>query len=141
MAEDEELKQLESELDEQLAKLGATDSSYGSPKAPTKDNMLLLFRDLIKSQDSRKVSNLGKIELHNVRSYLNIALYADAEGLDLVSLYLQNKAENTLSTAMSKKGFFAQLIVTNIKKEQKLRTPELKKKGWFGKKTEEVEAE
>lgn len=134
MSNEQELQEL-AELEEELKKLESTD--YGSPRPAKKDSTLQLFRDLIKTNDSRKVSNLDKFELHKTRAYLDVALYAEAEGLDLVSAYLMSKGENIFSTGMSKKGFFAQLLVTQIKKEQKLKTPNPEKKGWFSSKPKE----
>jgi len=40
---------------------------------------------------------------------------------------------------MSKKGFWSQLFVTQIRKEAKLKDKSTEKKKWFTKKPEEVE--
>lgn len=113
--------------------------NYGFPRPIDKDTTLKLFRNLIESDDSKKVSYLDKIELIRTRGLLDIATYGEAEGLLKVSAYLETKAENIFATGMSKKGFFAQLIVTQIKKEQKIVPKTKEKKGWFSKKTEEPE--
>ena len=116
---------------------------YGSPSEPTKDSTLKLFRDILKSDDSKKIANLDKIDLRKVRSFIHLSNYADVEGLDDVSKYLAKKAETELATSMSHKGFFAQLLVTQIKKEQKIKDTPQEKKGWslFGPKKESVENE
>lgn len=128
----------------EIAKLETEQSgSHGFPKPPDRDNVLKLFRDLIESDDSRKVSYLDNPELIKTRGYLDIALYGEAEGLKKVSAYIESRCENIFATGMSKKGFFAQLIVTQIKKEQKIVPKNPEKKGWlgFGKKNEQAEGE
>ncbi len=125
---DEEIRKLE----EELKKLESKDTSIDtSPSPERKDSTLVLFRELIKSPDSRKFSNLGKEEIRYLNSQLNIAHYLDAEGLDEVGNYLRSKTENTLALSMSKKGWFGNLIVTQIKKEQKVNQPQEPKKGLF----------
>lgn len=111
------------------------------PKSPEKDSTLKLFRDLIKDDDSKKVTHLDSAELIRTRGYLDIALYAETEGLLPVSAYLESKAENIFATGMSKKGFFAQLLVTQIKKEQKIPVKKPEKKGWLFNRKKEQESE
>ena len=43
----------------------------------------------------------------------------EAEGLDKLGKYYRDKAEIVFASSMSRKGWFGQLIVTQIKKEQK----------------------
>ena len=76
---------------------------------------------IILSPDSTKVANLDKIELAMARTYFNMGNYAYSEGLDTVGDYLERKAQIINATSMSKKGFLAQLFVTQIKKEQKVK--------------------
>lgn len=144
MATDEEdIDKLEAQLKdlENLEGLNLGDSGYGSPSPEKKDNILKLFRDMISSEDSRKIANLSNVELGQpklgVRHYLDIAAYAEAEGLDKVSDYLKAKAEIVLSTSMSKQGWFGNLVVTQIKKEQKVKEPKKEKRGIFGPKNTE----
>jgi len=113
---DAEIQQLE----EELKKDDGSGSKYGSPSPKKKDDFFSFFKEILQSDDSRKVSDLDKEDLRKVRGLLDISLYAEAEGLDKVSQYLVDKGENLLSTAMSRKGFFAKLLVTQIKKEQKI---------------------
>lgn len=133
MAEDDEIAKLE----EELKKLDDLTSSSTTPTSPFKDNVFKFFREILGSKDSRKTGNLKESELGltrlGVRHYLNLANYADKEGLDQVADYLNNKAEVTSSTSMSRNGFLAQLFVTQIKKEQKLEKKPEKKKKWFTK--------
>lgn len=109
----------------------------GSPEAPKKDSILIFFRDLIQQKDSKKIGNLDKNELSIVRDTVNIAEYADMEGLDRVAKFLRMEAELYLATSLSKKGFLVQASVTQIKKEQKIKNEDPKKKSWFSKKLEE----
>jgi len=135
---DEEIKQLEEEL-----KGGdASSSKYGSPLPQKKESFFTFFKRILDSDDSRKVSNLDAADLRKVRGQLDIALYAEAEGLGKVSQYLLDKAENVLSTAMSKKATFLKILVTQIKKEQKIKEPKAIKRGIFsGSKQEAIENE
>jgi len=134
-----ELERLENELKE-LTELEKK-SDYGSPPPISKDTVFKFFNKILDSKDSTKVGNLSLQELGSlrlsVRSYQEIALYADAEGLDKVAKYFKDKAEIIARTSMSKKGFWSQLFVTQIKKEQKIKDKEPKKKFLFGGKKEE----
>ena len=137
---DDEMKQLEEDLEQELKSLGSPGvSGYGSPSTPSKDSIFKFFREILHIKDSSKVGNLDKRELgylpNSVRDYQDIAAYAAAEGLDKVSDYLKNKAEIVLATSSSKKGFLPQLFVTNIKKEKKItEDSKPKEQGWLGKK-------
>lgn len=113
---------------------------YGSPTPEIKETIFRFFRDLLNFPKSWKVGNLSNVELGQsklgVRHYLELAQYAEAEGLNIVADYFRGKADIVSSTSMSRKGFLPQLFVTQIKKEQKLKEPLPEKKGWFAKKTE-----
>ena len=130
------------ELEAQAAELEALtgDKSYGYPKPTSKESQFKFFKEIIDREDSSKVANLDTAELGNmklsVRSNLDIANYLESEKLNDVADYFKKKAEITLATSDSKKGFLAQLFVTQIKKDQKMMTPEVKR-GFFGKKKEE----
>lgn len=127
--EEEELKRLE----EELKKL----ESYGSPEPEKKEGLFKFFREILHLEDTTRIGNLSNTELGisrlGVRHYKELSIYAEAEGLDTVAKYLNSKSNNITSTSMSKKGFWAKLFVTNIKKEQKI-VPKEEKKGWFSKK-------
>lgn len=137
---DEEMQRLlqqAQELGIDTSEIEKSDTDYGSPEPEKKDSNLKLFRDMITGKPSHKFSNLDITELGKVflgvRHYLDIGAYARVEGLDDVALYLENKAEIIAATAMSKKGWFGNLIVTQIKKEQKIGLQQPAKKGWFSK--------
>ena len=86
-------------------------------------------------EDSSKVANLNNDELGksklSTRAYLEIGDYARRENWDKVAKYLEMKAEITAKTSMGRKGFLAQLFVTQIKKEQKIKPSREPKKRWF----------
>jgi len=134
MAEDD----MSEEEQEQLKELMGQ-GDYGYPKPPSKDTQYKFFREILKLENSTKVSNYTNREIGlprlPVRAYYDIALYADAEDLPKVAAYLRGRAEVINSTSMGRKGWLGQLFVTQIKKEQKVKTSEdVQKKGWFAKK-------
>lgn len=137
---DEEIEKLE----EELKKLEDKDTGYGSPSAAQKESLYKFCRDILKVKDTTRIANLTPQELGlnklGVRHYQEIAAYAEIEGLDIVQDYLMNKSQIITATSMSKKGFWAQLFFTNIKKEGKVRDKSPEKKRWFSsKKPEESE--
>jgi hypothetical protein len=129
-----EIKQLE----EELSKIeGSGISGMSSPTPEKKDSTLVLFRELIKADNSSKFGNLDMTELGKpsvaVRDQLDIANYLDAEGLTTIGNYFRKKAEITFATSLSKKGKLIDNIVTQIKKEQKSSASPEVKKGMFAK--------
>lgn len=124
--------------EEQLEQLQIQQAqAYGYPTPPSKENLFKFFNGIIDKVDSRKVSNLKESELGvpklTVRGYLEIADYMKSEGMIKVADYLRNKAEIINSTSSSRKGFLAQLFVTQIKRDHKIKGTE-EKKGWFANK-------
>lgn len=119
------------ELDELLGE-GDSKGSGGFPKPFDKDTVFKFFRHIIDMDDSSKIGNidpkteLGMLKL-TVRGYQDIANFAGVEKLDEVSKYCRDKSEIILATSLSKKGFLAQLFVTQIKKEQKIKKPKVEK--------------
>jgi len=136
---DEEIKQLE----EELKKLESKDPSYGSPSAAVKESLFKFFNKILTIKDTTRIGNLTAPEIGlgrlSVRGNKSIALYAKAEGLDIVANYFTDLSNILTESSMSKKGFWSKLFVTNIKKEQKVKEKSPEKKRWFSKKTEEVE--
>jgi len=137
---DEEIQKLE----EELKKLEDKDTSYGSPKSAEKDSLFKFFRTILSTKDTTRIGNITAQELGisdlSVRGWKRIALYAKVEGLHIVEDYLNGQSEIITSSSMSRKGFWSQLFVTQIKAEKKLKEKPLEKKRWFGKKPpEEVE--
>ena len=142
---EEEIAQLEDEL-KKIESDGTSESSFSSPSPEKKDSTLVLFRELIASEDSRKFGNLDKKELGNaamsVRDQLDIANYLESEGLTKLSEYMQRKAEIIFATSLSKNAKLIDNLITQIKKEQKLKeAPPTEKRGFFnfGKKQEAEE--
>lgn len=127
-------------LEEDLKKLEDKDTSYGSPSASQKDNLFKFFRNILTMEDTTRIGNLTAQELGisnlSVRGWKRIGHYAEAEGLNLVADYFKEEAEIVSSTSMSKKGFWSQLFVTQIKAEKKIKDKSLEKKGLFSKKPE-----
>jgi hypothetical protein len=114
------------------------DDSFYRPEPISKDSIFKFFRQILSSDDSTKTSNLTNEEigrlLLSVRSYKELGVMCKSMGnWDKVADYMNQKAEIISSTSMGRKGFLAQLFVTQIKKEQKLQAP-VEKKGWFAKK-------
>ena len=106
---------------------------YGYPEPTVKENIFKFFREILNLEDSTKVSFLEGADLHNVRLYQDTAVYLEIEGASLVADYFNDLAENTLATAMSKKGFFLNTTVTQVRKVQRLSSgSEGKKTGLFG---------
>ena len=134
MDEDEELKRLEQEFKQLVS--GTDSSQYGVDQPIDKENVYKFFKHILGLEDSWKVSNLKDMEIGHaplgVRDYLDIAVYSDAEELSVVSQYLRNKAMIVSEPTMGRKGFLAQLFVTQIKKEQKMKEPTPERKKWFG---------
>lgn len=136
-SDEEELKQLE----EELKKLESMD--YGSPEKEKKESIFKFFKEILFLKDTTRIGNLSNTELGEcrlgVRHFLELSNYATAENLDIVSKYLKNRAGIISSTSMSKKGFWPQLFVTQIKKEQKIVHKQPKKSFWDRKQPEGVE--
>lgn len=122
------------ELYDEFLKSG--DSSGDYPKSFDRDSVFKFFRHIIDMNDSSKIGNLENNELGvsklTVRGYQDLAVYADAEGLDIVKDYCMRKGEIVLSTSLSRKGFLAQLFVTQIKKERKDSGSPQVKRGFLG---------
>lgn len=121
------LDEYEKEMDEEQNQLGYT--------AKERDNQYRFFRDILKQKDNTKIANLTKMELGmlrmSVRSCLNISNLSNTLGLNEFTEYYKQKAEIILGSSMSRKGFWAQLFVTQIKKEQKILPQQPQKKGLF----------
>lgn len=144
---DDEIKQLEEELkklEETEKKLESGDFDFSAPQAQDKDSVYKFFREVLQSDDSTKTGNLDEGELKILRAYQHLGLFAESQDLDLVSEYMIQKGEVLASTSDSKKGFLAQLFVTQIKKQQNIGRPTeaARKRFWqFGKPVEQTEEE
>ncbi len=131
------------ELEEELKKLEDKDTSYGSPKAPEKDSLFKFFNKILTIKDTMRIGNLTAPEIGlgrlSVRGNKSIALYAKAENLNTVAEYFNDLSNILTESSMSKKGFWSQLFVTQIKAEKKIKDKTSEKKKWFGGKKEEGE--
>src|SRR3990167_7004892 len=112
---EEELAQLEAEL-KVLEEMSSEKGVYGSPEPEKKDNMFKFFKYILALKEAWKVGNLkdeeiGKTIFLPVRSFLELARYQDAEGLDQVKDYFIDRAEIIAAPTMGRKGFMAQLFV------------------------------
>lgn len=125
----ETVEDLGKDVDDMKDLMGA----YGAPTPPSSDNLFRFLRDILTLKNSDRVGNLKDSELgmpkKTVRSYLMIKEYCKAEGLHRVADYMQSHANIVTSTSMSRKGYFLGLGVTQVKREQKIRTdqPQFKK--------------
>ena len=137
---DEELKQLEAELE---AESQGQIESFGvasAPGTPDKDTTLKFFREIKDGKESTKVANFNSADMLQARGFLKVASVCDVVKLDKVAAHLRTQVEDISATSMGFKGFFAQLLVTQIKKEQKIKPQAEFKKGLFGyKKSEGVQ--
>lgn len=114
----------DAELDEEIEKANSDNENVNAPMPGRKDDILLFLRDIfgISEQEHLKMNRTGNLndrELGNlvlsVRSYNDIANYAETEEYPLVATYLRSKSNNVITTSTSKKGFFLQLITTSKK--------------------------
>lgn len=104
------------------------DQQFGGPMAqrPTR-NMFTFFESARATKDSTKVSNLDKFELGkmplNVRNSKHIALLAGVLHNKAVSDYYNGQAEITNATAMSKRGWFLELAVSQKRTTERRLNP------------------
>ena len=89
------------------------------PNQKTKDDLFTLFKRVWKAPDSSKVANLSNQELGmlpmSVRDNQNMALLGETLNLKGFAKFFNNRAEITLKTSASKKGWFTELFVSQKK--------------------------
>jgi hypothetical protein len=94
-----------------------TGGNYPAARKP--ESLFSLFKSVWRTNDSTKIANLDKTELGDlgisVRDAQNISSFAGFLGHKGVKEYFAKSAEITLSTSMSKKGWFPELFVTSRK--------------------------
>jgi len=123
--------------DEELIELMQNQDEAGvvAPDTKIKDSVFRFFRQILTLPESTKVANFREEEIGKsrlpIRAYIDMANFANSMGYNRVAGYLMSKAEIISKTSMGRKGFLAQLFVTQIKKEQKI-TPTQQKHSWFG---------
>ena len=122
------------------------DQQFGTYPNPTpKDSIFTFFKHILGIRDSSKVSNLDKKEL----GMLDLSV-RNCQYLSVLGTLLHNKAyhdffmakgEITLATAMSKKGWLPELVVSQKKFSQRTVQPmnlnKQKSGGLFGAKKPE----
>ena len=81
-------------LDEEA--LEQLDGSLPYPTHTGKDNIFKFFRKILSLKDSVKVANFGDAEIGksklSVRSWLQLALYAEKENYTLIETYFKQEA-------------------------------------------------
>lgn len=87
-----------------------------SPTEQERDSLYSLFWKIIEKKDSSKVGNLEKHELGlldmSVRDCQAIALLCDSVNYTETAKWLRRKAEITLATSSSKRGWLPELFVS-----------------------------
>jgi hypothetical protein len=115
---------------------------YGYPEPTVKENLFTFWKwffDIIDKFKLNKTGNLETHELENVRMYEDLANYVKIDGDNgIIASYFNEKSAIVLSTSLSKKGFGAGLVGTQVRKVQRMTTGQRTKQGLFSKKTEET---
>lgn len=93
------------------------------PAAKKPESLFSLFSNVWRTKDSSKVANLNTEEIGDlgisVRDCQRIALIAKLLHHQKFAKYFSDQGEITLSTSMSKKGWFVEMFVTSKKFAQK----------------------
>ena len=113
---------------------------FGSyPDAPPKESIFTFFRHILGIRDSSKVANLDKRELGMLDLSVRISEHLAGLGYMLHNKsygdFFMRKAEITLATSMSKKGWLPELVVSQKKFSQRTVQPmslQPSKKGFLG---------
>lgn len=130
MSDETELSQEELEAIESLG--------LGAPTKSDKRDLVSIFKDIMKTNDTLKVANLDvKTELYPVRVLRSTALFAKIFEMDIIHDWLHSESEIILGSSLSKDMKFIDIMVTT-KQEKKIGT---KKSGeaskWWQKKQPE----
>ena len=119
-----------------------TQQGYGYPEPTVKENLFTFWKwffDIVDKLKINKTGNLEAFELNNVRMYQDLALYNSLEGQPTIAKYLEDKSIIIISTSLSKKGYGAGLVGTQVRKVQRMTSGQRTKHGLFSKKTEETQ--
>lgn len=119
---------------------GNEEQQFGSyPGAPARDSIFTFFAKVLGLKDSSKVGNLDRRELGmldlSVRNCEYLANLGEALHNKSYHNFFMNKAEITLATSMSKKGWLPELVVSQKKFSQRTVQPmalQPSKKGFLG---------
>ena len=116
------------------------EQQFGSYPSPVpRESIFTFFRHILGITDSSKVANLDKRELGSldlsVRNSEHLAKLGYMLHNKSYGDYFMGKAEITLATSMSKKGWLAELVVSQKKYSQRTVQPmalQPSKKGFLG---------
>jgi hypothetical protein len=116
------------------------DQQFGSyPNATPRESIFTFFRHILGIKNSSKVANLDKRELGmldlSVRNSEHLAGLGYMLHNKSYGDFFMNKAEITLATSMSKKGWLPELVVSQKKFNQRTVQPmslQASKKGFLG---------
>lgn len=113
------------------------------PTAEEKHNIFTFFKEVAKSKDTTRTSNLDTDELGlpklPVRTNLQLELYCKKQGLSGLSGYFFDESQIITNPALSKQGFLDKLVVTQTRQmqsEKRTKAGGATNKGWFGKRKE-----
>lgn len=115
-----------------------TQQDISTPSQYEKDSQFKFLRELLDTDDSKKIANLTFEELgslnQSVRGCLKVSAFSHLLGLDIYSEYYKKKAEIIAATSMSryqKGNNFLGLIFTQIRKHLSGSEPHPEKKSFF----------
>lgn len=128
--------QQELQEDQQFGNQG----QFGSyPDPSPRESIFTFFRHILGIRDSSKVGNLDRRELGmldlSVRNSEHLAKLGTMLHNKSYNTFFMNKAEITLATSMSKKGWLPELVVSQKKFSQRTVQPmslQAAKKGFLG---------
>jgi len=117
------INEADSEIEKLRENLDEKEDDYNSfPEPQQKDNFFKFLRQMLNTQDSKKIANLHNTELgtlpKSVRKYCDLAVLSSQLGYPKISDYYLSKAEIINATSMSRKGFFSKLMVTKIRSSE-----------------------
>jgi hypothetical protein len=131
--EQQDLNEFQQDLQDQQAE------SLGYSNAPPRESIFTFFRHILGIKDSSKVANLDRRELGmldlSVRNSEHLANLGIMLHNKSYNEFFMNKAEITLATSMSKKGWLPELVVSQKKFTQRSVQPmglQPAKKGFLG---------
>lgn len=105
------------EQEQLLNELAGLDDSLGLgyPKQKEQLGVFNFLNKVLKTPDTTKVANVDKEELRVVRIEKDVASYAAVWGLEGISRYMTQEAEDILASSDSKDGFLVQTAITQRK--------------------------
>lgn len=135
----------EMEVQELLDDLAGEKALYMSdfPESPHKLDQLKFAEKIIDEEDPKRLSKTASLKDHEVGTpkvpsltYFNLSNFAQTEGLDKVSVYLQHKAGNLSALSLGRKAALLAATFTVRKEMRNIPVPkETTKKTWLGETT------